>query len=114
MIGRKTNGGLVITSRPVRPEPVVSVSRDALAVVVVEGDGDDDGDGEGEGEGDGEAAGVGVGGPWSVKLAQGFGWTLAHSLCTPGLSPGNGFTTFVKLPPPSAVTLAATREVLSQ
>ena len=69
MIGRKTNGGLVITSSPLRPEPVVSVSRDALAVVVGEGEGDDDGDGEGEG--DGEAAGVGVGGPCSVKLAHG-------------------------------------------
>jgi hypothetical protein len=112
MIGRKTNGGFVITSNPLRPDPVVRVNRDALADVVGEGDGDDEG--EGDGDGDGDAAGVGVGGPCRVKLAQGFGGTLAHSLCTPGLSPGNGLTTFVKLPPPSAVTLAATRDELSQ
>ena len=67
MIGRKTNGGRVITSRPLRPEPFVSVSRDALAVVVGEGDGD----GDSEGDGEGDAAGVGVGGPCRVKLAQG-------------------------------------------
>ena len=57
MIGRKTKGGLVITSSPLRPELVVSTTGDALGV----GDGDSDGVGEGEGEGD--AAGVGVGGP---------------------------------------------------
>src|ERR1700737_4443252 len=95
MIGRKTNGGLVITSSPLRPEPVGSVSRDTLAEVAGEAEGDDDGDGDGDGDGD--AAGVGVGGPCSVKLAHGFGCTLAHSLCTLGASPGNGFTTFVKL-----------------
>jgi len=112
MIGRNTKGGFVITSSPPRPEPVVSVSREALAEVDEEGDGDDDG--EGDGDGDGDAAGVGVGGPCSVKLAHGLGCTLAHSLCAPGVSFGNGFTTFVKLPPPSAVTLPATREALSQ
>ena len=73
------------------------------------GDGDVSGDADAEGLADGDAAAA-----WRLKLAQGFGCTLAHSLCTPGASPGNGFTTFVKLPPPSAVTLAATREELSQ
>ena len=57
MIGRKTKGGLVITSRPLRPELVVRTTGDALGV------GDGDSDGVGEGDGEGEAAGVGVGGP---------------------------------------------------
>ena len=108
MIGKKTKGGLVITSSPLRPEFVVSTTGDALGV----GDGDSDGVGEGEGEGD--AAGVGVGGPWRVKLAHGFGGTLAHRRCTPGLSPGKGVTALVKLPLPSLVTLAVTCESLSQ
>src|SRR5216683_6577596 len=108
MIGRKTKGGLVMTSKPLRPELVVSTTGDALGV------GDRDSDGEGDGEGDGDAAGVGVGGPWSVKLAQGFGGTLAQRWCTPGLSPGKGVTALVKLPLPSEVTLAATWESLSQ
>ena len=69
MIGRKTNGGLVITSRPPRPEFVVIVNRDALADEVGEGEGD--GDGDGEAEGDGDAGGVGVGDPCSVKFAHG-------------------------------------------
>ncbi len=108
MIGRNTKGGLVITSRPLRPEFVVSTTGDALGV----GDGDSDAVGEGEGEGD--AAGVGVGGPWRVKLAHGFGGTLAHRWCTPGLSPGKGVTALVKLPLPSLVTLAATCASMSQ
>src|SRR5258706_11288128 len=108
MIGRKTKGGLVITASPLRPEFVVTTTGDALGV----GDGDSDGVGDGEGEGD--TAGVGVGGPWRVKLAQGFGGTLAHRWWTPGLSPGKGVTALVKLPLPSLVTLAATCESLSQ
>ena len=108
MIGRKTNGGLVITSKPLCPELVVSTTGDALGV------GDGDSDGVGDGEGDGDAAGVGVGGPWRVKLAQGFGGTLAQRWCTPGLSPGKGVTDLVKLPLPSAVTLAATCDWSSQ
>ena len=108
MIGRKTNGGRVMTSNPLRPELVVSTTGEALGV------GTGDSDGVGEGEGDGVAAGVGVGAPWSVKLAQGLGGTLAHRWCTPGLSPGKGVTALVKLPPPSVVTFAATCESLSQ
>ena len=108
MIGKKTNGGLVITSSPLRAEFVVSITGDALGV------GDGDSDGVGEGDGEGEAAGVGVGEPSRVKLAQGFGGTLAHRWCTPGLSPGNGVTAFVKLPLPSVVTFAATCESVSQ
>ena len=104
MIGRKTKGGLVITSSPPRPEFVVSVNRDALALV----DGDGEAAGDGGADGDGETGGVGVGDPCNVKLAHGFGGTLAQSRCAPGLSPGKGVTTFVKLPPPSVVTLADT------
>ena len=108
MIGKKTNGGLVITSSPLRPEFVVSMTGDALGV------GDGDSDGVGEGDGEGEEAGVGVGGPCRVKLAHGFGGTLAHRWCTPGVSPGKGVTALVKLPLPSLVTLAATCESVSQ
>ncbi len=108
MIGRKTNGGLVITSSPPRLEFVVRTTGDALGV------GEDDAEGEGEGEGEGEAAGVGVGDPCRVKLAQGFGGTLAHRRCTPALSPGKGVTALVKLPPLSVVTFAATWESMSQ
>ena len=71
MIGRKTNGGFVITSSPPRPEFVVRVNRDALADELGEGDGDDDDDGEADGDGDGDAGGVGVGDPCSVKFAHG-------------------------------------------
>jgi len=108
MIGKKTKGGFVITSSPLPPEFVVSTTGDALGV----GDGDSDGVGEGEGEGD--TAGVGVGGPCRLKLAHGFGGTLAQRWCTPGPSPGKGVTALLKLPLPSAVTLAATCESVSQ
>lgn len=110
MIGRNTNGGLVITSSPLRPEPVVSVKRDALADET--GDGVD-GDARDE-DGDGDDGGVGVGGPCSVKVAHGLGGMLTHSRCTPTLSPGNGVTTFVKLPLESVTTLAATCACVSQ
>jgi hypothetical protein len=83
MIGRKTSGGLVITSSPPRPEFCVSTTGDALGLGVGEADavGDPDGDG------DGEAGGVGVGGPWRLKFAHGFGWTLAQRRCPPVASP---------------------------
>jgi hypothetical protein len=110
MIGKKTKGGFMITSSPLRPELVSSVKREPLAVSEGEGEGDSDGDSDG----DGEVGGVGVGDPWRVKLAHGFGCTLAHRRCGPGASPGNGFTVLVKLPPPSAVTLAATWPPVSQ
>src|SRR2546427_12833509 len=70
MIGRKTNGGFVITSSPLLPEPVVNVNRDALADEAGEGDGDDGG----EADGDGDAAGSGGGGPRRGKPAHGGGW----------------------------------------
>jgi hypothetical protein len=104
----------VITSSPPRPPFAVSTSGDALGLEVGDAEGDGEPAGDGASEGDGEAAGVGVGDPCSVKLAQGFGCTLAHRWCTPGESPGNGVTPFVKLPPESVVTLAATRDCESQ
>lgn len=108
IIGRNTNGGFVITSSPLPEEGPVSAIGEVLGLEV------GDADADGEADGDGEAVGVGVGDAWSVKFAQGFGGTLAQSLCGPGLSPGNGVTTFVKLPLESVVTLAATRESASQ
>jgi hypothetical protein len=58
---------------------------------------------DGDGSGDGEATGDGVvAAACRVKLAQGFGATLAHSLCRPGGSPGKGLTFHVKLPFASA------------
>ena len=109
MIGRKTNGGFVITSSPLRPPPfTVSATGEALGV----------GLGEGEGlataEGDGTAGGVGVGGPCKLKPAHGPGATLAHRRCTPGPSPGKGVTTLVKPPPESAWTSATTLDAESQ
>ncbi len=104
----------MITSRPPRPPFALSTSGDGLGLEVADGEGDGEPDGEGESEGDGEAAGVGVGDPCSVKLAQGFGCTLAHRWCTPGASPGKGVTALVKLPAESVVTLAATRDCESQ
>ena len=57
----------------------------------------------GVGEGGGDATGA-----WRVKFAQGFGWTLAHSLWTPGASFGPGLTRALKLPLASAVAVPAT------
>jgi len=108
MIGRKTKGGFVITSRPPPPSWVVTTRGDGMGV------GDAAGDSDASGVGDGEEAGVGVGEPCSVKLAHGFGGTLAHSRWTPGESPGKGVTPFVKAPLESAVTLAATWLGVSQ
>src|SRR2546428_3120356 len=98
MIGRKTNGGFVITSSPLLPEPVVNVNRDALADEAGEGDGDDGG----EADGDGDAAGVGVGGPFRGDPAPGGGCfspaAPPHRVCWPGLSPGNAVTLGAKFP----------------
>jgi len=103
IIGRKTNGGFVITSSPLRSPPfTVSATGDALGLGLGDADGVDTGDGEGT------AGGVGVGGPCNVKLAHGPGCTVAHRRWTPGPSPGNGDTTLVKLPLESVVTLVAT------
>lgn len=110
MIGRKTSGGFVITSSPLRPPLTVNVSGDALGLGLPLGDADAVGDGEG----DGEDGGVGVGGPCKVKLAHGRGGTLAHRRCTPGLSPGNGITGIAKLPFESAWAFPATRDSESQ
>jgi hypothetical protein len=58
---------------------------------------------DGDGSGVGEASGDGVvTAACRVKLAQGFGATLAHSLWRPGGSPGKGLTFQVKLPLASA------------
>jgi hypothetical protein len=73
------------------------------------GDGDGDVSGDGEVEGDGDAAAA-----WRLKVAQGFGATLAHSLWTPGVSPANGMTLVVKLPLASAFDAPATWLIASQ
>ena len=75
MIGRITNGGFIIESRPLG----AAATRVGLAVSV----GLAIDDGLVSGDGDGESAGVGLGageaaGASSVKLAQGLGGTLAH------------------------------------
>lgn len=89
----------MMTSRPLSVLPVgVVESRAGLASLV----------------GDGVSAiGVGVGegvavAASSVKVAHGFGSTLAQSLCIPGPSPENGFTCVTKLPLVSATPLPAT------
>ncbi len=61
--------------------------------------------------GEGEGVGVAV---WSAKFAYGYGGTFAKSLCTPGLSPSNGFTRVLKLPLASAVAAPATWLAWSQ
>lgn len=71
MMGRITNGGFNIASKPLG---VV-----AMGVGLGESVGLAVGDGEVSGEGDGDAPEVGVGvGGCRVKLAQGFGGTLAQ------------------------------------
>ena len=110
MIGRKTNGGFVITSNPLRPPLTVNVSGDALGLGLPLGDAD----GVGAGEGDGVAGGVGVGAPCNVKVAHGRGGTVAQRRCTPGLSPGNGTTGIAKPPLESAWAFPATRDSESQ
>jgi hypothetical protein len=105
MIGRKTKGGLVMmpnqpTLPPVRAPDACGFSED-------EGD-------VGDSEGEGEVGGVGLGGAWRLKLAQGLGGTLAQSLWMAGLSPANGFTTWMKAPFASVTTEVATWLGLSQ
>jgi hypothetical protein len=83
MSGRKTKGGLEMTSKP------LSVAATGVGLVdwLGPGEGDVDGvdDGDALGDGDGEVvAGC------SVKDAHGLGGTLAQSLWTPGASPANG------------------------
>jgi hypothetical protein len=66
MIGRKTKGGRLMMSNPLRGAAGRRLG-DGLGL------GEGDGDGEGEGIGVGESAGVGEAGPSSVKFAQGAG-----------------------------------------
>ena len=71
-IGRKTNGGREITSKPLR----LFVIRAGVATSAGVCPGEADGDGDpsvGEGDGDGEAVE-----DWTVKFAHGWGGTLAH------------------------------------
>jgi hypothetical protein len=71
MMGRITKGGFIIWSKPL----TVAATLVGLAVSVglAVGDGVRSGDGEGDGCGVGVTATA-----WRVKLAQGFGGTLAH------------------------------------
>lgn len=98
MMGRKTNGGLVMMSSPLMPPPA-GRTPDTGEVSV----GEDDGE---VSVGEAGGVGVGVGAPRRVKLAHGLGWTLAQSLWTAGLSPANGVTTLVKAPLSSVITAA--------
>src|SRR5712692_2861199 len=103
-MGRNTNGGLEITSKPFSVVPTGV----ALGVTVGLTSGEALGDALGEGEGEG------VGGPLMVKLAHGLGATLAQRRCTPDPSPENGLTRVLKLPLASAVADPATLLVVSQ
>src|SRR5262245_38640423 len=107
--GRNTKGGRVTTSKPLR----FVLTRAGVATWLGVGSGDDDGLGDGDSSGVGEGDGVGVG-AWRAKLAHGFGRTLAHSLCTPGLSVAIGLTRVLKLPFASAVAAPATLAAVSQ
>jgi hypothetical protein len=71
MIGRMTNGGLSIRSMPLMGAATGVGLGDSLGL----GEGDGEVSGDGEGDGDGEAAAA-----WRLKVAQGFGATLAQSL----------------------------------
>src|SRR5436190_17463207 len=99
--GRNTNGGFDMTSNPLR----VVLMRAGVAAWGV-GVASSVGDGDGWSVGLAEADGVGVA-DCRAKLAQGFGSTFAHSLCTPGASPLNGLTRVLKLPFASAVAFPA-------
>ncbi|TMF35001.1 MAG: hypothetical protein E6I27_16805 [Chloroflexi bacterium] len=100
-IGRNTNGGLEMTSKPLSEVEIRAGVATKAGVSSGEADGDGDSDGVGEGEGDALAA-------WRVKFAHGLGCTLAQSLCTPGGSPAKGLTRVLKLPLLSAVAEPAT------
>lgn len=100
-IGRNTKGGRVMTSKPLRE--VLTRAGVATRVGLVEGaEGLGESSGEGDAEGDGDAVAC------SAKVAHGFGGTLAHKRCTPGVSPANGLTLLLKLPLASAVALPPT------
>src|SRR6202521_3485149 len=107
MIGRKTNGGLVMMSSPLIPPLPPGRTPEACDVLV----GEDDGVVSVGEEG---GVGAGLGAPWRLKRAHGLGWTLAHSLWTAGLSPANGVTGLVKAPLSSVTTDAATWADVSQ
>src|SRR5690348_14152411 len=107
MIGRKTNGGLEMTSKPFSV-PLIGVGL-APAVAEAVGEGESDGVGSAEGDADGEGAAA-----TSVKLAHGLGGTLAQSLWPPGLSLAKGFTVVTKLPLLSALAPPATWSGVSQ
>jgi hypothetical protein len=107
MIGRITKGGLVIRSKP--------LSLGATGVGLGESVGLAVGEGEVSGDGDGESVGVGLAAAaCNVKVAQGLGGTLAHSLWTPGGSPGYALTLVVKFPFGSALAAPDTRPGWSQ
>jgi hypothetical protein len=73
MIGRITNGGFSIASIPLTVAATGVGLTSAVGLVLGDGDGDVSGDG------DGDSCGVGVDASGCrVKLAHGFGWTLAH------------------------------------
>ena len=95
-----------MTSKPFRVVATGVLLGDAVAVA--EGVASGDGDGDGEGLGDGPATAS------RVKVAQGFGATLAQSLWAPGASPSKGLTLVVKLPFASVVAEPATLLVWSQ
>lgn len=74
MMGRITNGGFNMRSIPLSVE-ATGVGLDVSNVGLAVGDGEVSGDGDADGDG----SGVGVvASAWSVKVAQGFGGTLAH------------------------------------
>jgi hypothetical protein len=103
--GRNTNGGLEMTSKPLSVAPTGVGLMDGEVVA----SGDDEGEALGVGDGTGEVVGDSM-----VKLAQGFGATLAQSLWRPGPSPEKGLTRVLKLPLASAVALPATLLFWSQ
>ncbi len=70
-MGRKTNGGLVITSKPLSAAAGLGL---AVNAGVFSGDADGDSDGLGDGD-----ARTGVGAS-RVNVAHGFGTTFAQSL----------------------------------
>lgn len=100
-MGRKTNGGREMMSKPLS----VDVIRAGVAVRLGVCSGDVVGRGEslGEAVGDGEAVAES-----RAKFAHGLGGTLAQTLCTPGASPLKGLMRVLKLPLASAVAEPAT------
>lgn len=97
MIGRMTNGGLRMTSSGLRLELIRAGVGAPIGVF------------EGDGSCEGVASGDGVvTAACKVKLAQGFGATLAQTLWRPGGSPGKGLSFHVKLPLASASTAPET------